>query len=145
MKIQDLHALKGQLKTAARDWAFSKIEELTTRHPRLIPVSTYLRRGITNLIGRYDADMNRTIDNIALFLCDETGTYDTDMIIDDLCDMFDRMPTTTIDAGGFTITYGKGEVRVVMPDNIFMQALMGDLANIRLTSDDLRELKSMFN
>lgn len=144
MKITDIQELKGKLKTAARDWSYAKIDELIELNPRLIPISVYLRRGINNIIIRYDKDINKAIDNVGLFLCDETGVYDTDMIIDDLCDMFEKLPVTTTNHSGFDVTYGKGEVKVDMPGNIFMQALMGDLANIRLTADDLREIKKMF-
>lgn len=145
MKISDLNQLKGQMKTAARDWAFAKIDELTTTHPRLVPVSVYLRRGVTNLIARYDEQMNRTIDRLALFLCDERGVYDTDMIVDDLCEMFDKTPRGETELLGATITYGQGEVCIDLPGGAFVETLLGDLSKIRFTTDDFKELKTMFN
>lgn len=145
MKIQDINLLKGKAKTAARDWAFSLIDKLTDAHPRLVPASVYLRRGVTNLITRYDEQMNRAIDNLSLFLCDETGTYDTDMIVEDLIEMFEKMPKAETEVMGSIITYGQGEVCIELPGGMFMQVLLGDLSKIRINSDDLRELKNMFN
>ena len=145
MKISDINLLKGRVKSAIRDWAFAKIDELTSTHPRLVPVSPYLRRGVTNLIARYDAQMNRTIDNLSLFLCDETGTYDTDMLVEDLVEMFERMPRSETEVMGAVITYGQGEVCIDLPVGAFMQTLLGDLSRLRFNSDDFRELKNMFN
>lgn len=144
MKISDLNLLKGKMKTAVRDWAFAKIDALTTAHPRLIPVSPYLRRGVTNLIARYDEQMNRTIDRISLFLCDESGVYDTDMIVDDLCEMFDKMPRGETEILGATITYGQGELCIELPGGAFIETLLGDLSRIRFNTEDFREIKTMF-
>ena len=144
MKISDLNLLKGKMKTAVRDWAFAKIDALTTAHPRLVPVSVYLRRGVTNLIARYDEQMNRTIDRISLFLCDESGVYDTDMMVDDLCEMFDKMPRGETDIMGATITYGQGELCIELPGGAFIETLLGDLSRIRFNTDDFREIKTMF-
>ena len=145
MKIQDINLLKGKAKTAARDWAFNLIDQLTEAHPRLVPVSVYLRRGVTNLITRYDEQLNRSIDNLSLFLCDETGTYDTDMIVEDLVEMFEKMPKAETEVLGAEISYGQGEICIKLPGGVFMETLLGDLSKIRINSDDLRELKNMFN
>ena len=144
MKISDLNLLKGQMKTAVRDWAFAKIDQLTTAHPRLVPVSVYLRRGVTNLIARYDEQINSTIDRLSLFLCDERGVYDTDMIVDDLCEMFDKMPRGETEILGATITYGQGELCIELPGGAFIETLLGDLSRIRFNTDDFREIKTMF-
>ena len=145
MKIQDINLLKGKAKTAVRDWAFCMIDRLTDAHPGLIPVSPYLRRGVTNLISRYDVQANNAIDKLSLFLCDETGTYDTDVIVDDLVEMFEKMPQADFEVLGALITYGKGEVCIELPGGVFMETLLGDLSKIRFNSDDVRELKNMFN
>ena len=144
MKIQDINLLKGKAKTAARDWAFCMIDRLTEAHPRLIPIGPYLRRGVTNLISRYDVQMNNAIDKLSLFLCDETGTYDTDMIVDDLVEMFEKMPKADVEVLGALITYGKGEICINLPGGVFMETLLGDLSKISFNSEDIRELKKMF-
>ena len=144
MKISDLSLLKGQMKTAVRDWAFTMLDRLTDAHPRLVPVSPYLRRGVTNLIARYDEQINLTIDRLSLFLCDERGVYDTDMLVDDLCEMFSKMPRGEMEVMDATVTYGQGEVCITLPGGALVETLLGDLSKIRFNTDDFREIKTMF-
>lgn len=135
--------LTGNIKVAVRNWANAKIDELAVNRPKLKAASVYLKRGLNNYMEREDKRINSMVDGITLFVADKDGNIDTDMLIDDAIAMFKEMDINFAEIGMFGIEYGKGAVKINIPHNIFFDMIFGDLGQIRITADDLLEIKQM--
>lgn len=104
-----------------------------------------MKRGVNNWLEREDERINNVVDNSLLFVADKDGNVDVDTVVDDLVDMFKQMEVQEKKLGMFNLSYGKGEVILKIPHNVFLDMLFGDLGQIRLTSEDLLEIKSLLN
>lgn len=135
--------LTGDLKAAVRKWAYGKIDELSASRPRLKAASVYLKRGLNNYMEREDRRINSMVDGLALFVADKDGKIDTDMLIDDAVAMFREMDVACAEIGSFGIEYGKGAVIINIPHNVFLDMIFGDLGQIRITAEDLLEIKQL--
>lgn len=135
--------LTDNLKVAVKEWANGKIDELAAGRPKLKAASVYLKRGLDNWMEREDKRINSMVDGISLFVADKDGNIDTDTLIDDAVAMFKEMDVNFSEIGMFGIEYGKGAVKINIPHNIFFDMIFGDLGQIRITADDLLEIKQM--
>lgn len=135
--------LTGNIKVAMKNWANGKIDELAANRPKLKAASVYLKRGLSNYMEREDKRINSMVDGISLFVADKDGNIDTDMLIDDAVAMFKSMDVASYDVGAFNIEYGKGTITLNIPHNFFLDMIFGDLGQIRITADDLLEIKQM--
>lgn len=135
--------LTGDLKNAVREWAYGKIDELSTSRPRLKAASVYLKRGMSNYMEREDKRINSMVDGLTMFVADKDGNIDTDMLIDDAVKMFKEMDVAYTELGTFGIEYGKGAVTINIPHNVFLDMIFGDLGKITITAEDLLEIKSL--
>ncbi len=135
--------LTDNLKVAVKEWANGKIDELAAGRPKLKAASVYLKRGLDNWMEREDKRINSMVDGIALFVADKDGNIDTDTLIDDAVAMFKEMDVNFSEIGMFGIEYGKGVITVNIPHNLLLDMIFGDLGQIRITADDLLEIKQM--
>lgn len=135
--------LTDNLKVAVKEWANGKIDELAAGRPKLKAASVYLKRGLDNWMEREDKRINSMVDGIALFVADKDGNIDTDTLIDDALAMFKEMDVNFSEIGMFGIEYGKGVITVNIPHNLLLDMIFGDLGQIRITADDLLEIKQM--
>lgn len=135
--------VKFDLKAAVRKWAYGKIDELAADRPKLKAASVYLKRGLNNYMEREDRRINSMVDGLALFVADKDGKIDTDMLIDDAVAMFREMDVACAEIGSFGIEYGKGAVTINIPHNVFLDMIFGDLGQIRITAEDLLEIKQL--
>lgn len=135
--------LTGDLKAAVRKWAYGKIDELAADRPKLKAASVYLKRGLNNYMEREDKRINSMVDGLTLFVADKDGNIDTDMLIDDAVTMFKEMDVNYADMGIFGVEYGKGAVTINIPHNLFLDMIFGDLGKIRITAEDLLEIKQL--
>ena len=138
----DINLLKGDIKTALMQWSESKLNSLCMAHPQLKPMSVYLRRGLTNYIDRIDDKVDSAVDMLLLFVADKNGNIDTDMLINDAVEMFKLTDVHEAKIGIFDLTYGAGEVVLSLPHNPVLDIFVGDLGVIKLTADDLLELRN---
>lgn len=106
--------------------------------------STYLKRGVRNWIAREDCRIDKMVDNAALFIADENGNINTDVIINDFLEMFKVMDVQKANMGIFDIEYGKGEIKIIIPRNPIIDIFMGDLGQIKITCEDILEIKDLF-
>lgn len=136
--------LKIDLLDNIQEWANYKIDALVTSRPKLKLASTYLKRGVRNWIAKETGRINSMMDNVLLFVADENGNVNTDVLINDLVEMFKAMDVQNIKMGVFDIEYGKGEVKINIPHNPILDMLMGDLGQVRITCEDIMEIKEMF-
>ena len=139
---EDINRLKGDIKTALSKWSESKIAALTMSHPKLKPMSVYLRRGICNYLDRIDDQVDSAVDMLLLFVADKNGNIDTDMLINDAVEMFKLSDIHQTNIGIFDVTYGAGEVVLSLPHNPVLDIFVGDLGVIKLTAEDLLELRN---
>jgi hypothetical protein len=142
MKVTDINKFKGDLKTAVQEWGENRIDELFPNSPSK---KVFLKRGFTNWLSKKDGNLNKMIDNSLLFITDENGVVDTDSAIDMILGMFKEMDVQEYNFGMIPITVGKGEIVAELPHNPLLDMVAGNLGKVRVTSEDLLELKELFN
>lgn len=140
----EMGKLKIDLLDNIQEWANYKIDALVTSRPKLKLASTYLKRGVRNWVAKETGRINNTIDNVLLFVADENGNVNTDILINDLVEMFKAMDVQNIKMGVFDIEYGKGEVKINIPHNPILDMLMGDLGQVKIATEDILEIKELF-
>lgn len=138
MKATDINQFKGELKTAIQSWGNSKIDELFKNSIS----RTFAKNGLNNMLNRYDASMNKGIDMLWMFIADENGVVDSDVLVDNVIAMLKEMDLKEYNIMGLNMTIGKGEVAIEMPKNIFFDMLVG-CSKIRFTSNDINEFKNL--
>lgn len=126
-------------------WAVCKIDALVQNHPNLKVASTYMKRGIHNWIGREENKIDRILSDLMLFIADKDGNINTDVIIDDMMEMFKSMEKQQVRIGALLVEYGKGEVCITVPHSPWLDLFLGDLGHVRITTDDILEIKDMYN
>lgn len=141
---EELHKLKGDLKQNFQTWAEGKIDALCAERPKMKYASVYLRRGLRNWIAREDARLDSMTDGVLLFVTDENGCVNTDVVIQDLVGMFKEMEVQQARVGSFLVEYGKGELKIAIPHNLLLDLVFGDLGEVKITSEDLLEMKDLF-
>lgn len=143
--LEETSKLAADVKLSVRTWAETKIDELCEARPRLKAASVYLKRGLNNWLDREEKQVDDMVDILALFVADSEGKIDADMLIDDAVKMFREMDVNFFEIGAFNIEYGKGEVIVHIPHNVFLDLIFGDLGQVKITADDLLELKKLMS
>lgn len=138
----DINLLKGNIKTALMQWSEGKLNALCMAHPQLKPMSVYLRRGLTNYLDRIDDKVDSAVDMLLLFVADKDGNIDTDTLINDAVEMFKLSDVHQSNIGVFDLTYGAGEILLTMPHNPLLDIFFGKLGQIKLTAEDLLELRN---
>lgn len=106
-------------------------------------VRTLLKNGLDNILARYGADIDRWADSVFLFMADGKGAVDSDGMIDTLAAMLGEMRRKEYVWGAFAVTAGGGEVEICLPQNFLMDMLVGDMGAVRITADDIKEIKNM--
>lgn len=139
MTIEDVNKFKGTFKSALQDWGNAKIDEML---PKRATTKAFLKNGLNNLLSRQDANLNKWIDGIFLFVSDEEGTIDSDVMIDTLVDMFKEMPKKEYNLGSLDIVAGDGEVLISFPHNFLVDMLVGDMGSARFTVEDILDFKN---
>ena len=140
---EEINKFKGDLKTSIQSWVEGKIDALCDGKPKMKAASVYLKRGLNNYLSREDLRINRAVDNALLFITDENGAIDTDVVVEDVVEMFKNMERQEKRIGMFRLEYGQGEIKITIPDNPFMDMIFGNLGMVRITADDLLELKEL--
>ena len=141
MKYNDIALFKGKLKTNIQKWAEEKIDMLFPSKPQ---VRVFAKRGLDNLLSRHDARINKAIDTALLFVGDKDGTVDSDVAIETLAALFNEMDVRKYDIAGIGINVGKGAISIDFPHHFVYDMLVGNLGQVKITTDDLLELKGMF-
>lgn len=138
---EELAEFAGDLKYNFREWTYGKIDEL---FPKSTKTKVLLKNGLNNWMAREDVKINKFIDMSTLFIADENGNIDTDSAVDMIVEMFKETPVQESVIWGMPVSYGKGEIVLSVPHNFMFDMVFGRLGQIRLTTDDLLELKDLF-
>lgn len=143
--LEETSKLAADVKLSVRTWAENKIDELCETRPRLKAASVYLKRGLNNWLDREEKQVDDMVDTLALFVADSEGKIDADMLIDDAVKMFREMDVNYSKIANFAIEYGKGEISISIPRNVFFDLIFGELGKITITADDLLEIKNLLS
>ena len=136
--------IKNRLVDSVERWGGSLIDTLGEQHPKISPLKLYIKRGLHNSLSRYDAEIERAIDNVMLFVGDERGEYQVSEVWDDLLGILGEMDEMDISLGVVDATIGKGNIAIHLPRNPIIGMFFGDVGTVRITGEDLRELKNIF-
>lgn len=134
--------LKADISNALRQWSEDKIESLCANYPHLRPMSVYLRRGVTNYLSHIDSQIDSAVDMLLLFVADDEGVINTDTLINDAVEMFKLSDIHETNIGIFNLTYGAGEILLSLLRNPILDIFIGNLGQIKLTAEDLLEMKN---
>lgn len=143
MSTKTIVELKDNIYNSLIPWIDERINSLVESNPKLKVASVYLKRGAKNYIIHERDKIDEIIDNVSLFVCDENGNIDTDMLFDDLIQMFRDMEEVPFGKGFIHGTFGKGKIRFALPDNPITNLLFGDTGAIKITDADILELKKI--
>lgn len=142
--IEQSSQFKEDMKNNIMKWAMGKIDQLCEGRPSLKTASPYLKRGLRNYISRTGEKADRMTDGLLMFVTDEDGNINTDIIVSDFVEMFRSMDVHQERIGSFIVEYGGGEIKVNIPHNPFMDMIFGELGQIKITAEDILEIKDLF-
>ena len=135
---------KEKLANSFEVWADGRIDDFVVQNPNLKIASVYMKRGVKNYLVKEKGKIDGMIDSAALFLCDEEGNIDADMLFNDMLTMFRDMDEMPFGKGFLQGTIGKGVLRFQLPDNPVFNLLFGNTGAIKITDADFIELKELF-
>lgn len=135
--------MAADVTNAVRQWSVRKIDELCADRPKLKAASVYLKRGLNNWLDREGNKAVEMVDTLALFAADKDGNIDANTLVDDAVAIFREMDKNYTEVGAFGVEYGLGEVVIHIPHNLLLDMIFGDLGQIKITADDILELKSL--
>lgn len=141
MNTLDITTFKNNIFDTLQSWIDERIDSLVENNPRLQIASVYIKRGVKNYILREHDKINSFIDNATLFLCDESGSIDTETLFNDMMNVFCDMEEVPFGKGFIQGTIGKGTIRFALPNNPVVNILFGDTGAIKITEADILELK----
>ena len=133
----NLGEFKARIKSAFGNWISSLI---TSADELPSAMKTIINRASNNIIHRYENEIEKVFDTIAVLFGNESGAIDTDVIANDLLNLI-NIPARSTTIAGFNITFGENEISVEMPKNILTQ-LIG-IGKVRINQDDLNKLLEM--
>lgn len=133
----NLGEFKARMKSAFGNWISSLI---TSADELPSAMKTILNRASNNIICRYENEIEKVFDTIAVLFSNESGAIDTDVIANDLLNLI-NIPARSTTIAGFNITFGENEISVEMPKNILTQ-LIG-IGKVTINQDDINEFLEM--
>lgn len=144
MKTSDISAFKGKAKDAILAWAYSQIDQMMpgTTHIR---VKVMFKNLVSNILARSDHKIDQGIEAAFLMFGDTQGNIDSDTVVDYVCDMLKELPATDYSLGPIEVRVGKGEVLVKIPRSFFSDLIVGNLEGVKITTEDIKQIKNLFN
>ena len=133
----NLGEFKARMKSAFGNWISSLI---TSADELPSAMKTILNRASNNIIHRYENEIEKVFDTIAVLFGNESGAIDTDVIANDLLNLI-NIPARSTTIAGFNVTFGENEISVEMPKNILTQ-LIG-IGKVKINQDDINKLLEM--
>ena len=137
--------LKDKVVKSLHTWMDDRIDQFVIGNPSLVPVRKYLKRGVSNLLTRESDRIGKGIEDLMLFIADENGNYDVNMLFADALSLFKTMPETPFDMGLLHGTIGSGILRIQLPDSPLVSLFMGNVGAINLREEDFLKLKEILS
>ena len=139
MKTNDINLLKGHVKDAALSWIDSQIDLLL---PNKAAGRAILKNAANNIAARFDSKINEGIDGAFLLFADSAGNIDSDTVVDSLCSMLEEMNVSDYSLGPFATTVGKGEICIDFPRSFLSELIAGDIGGVKITTEDIKQIKN---
>ena len=133
----NLGEFKARMKSAFGNWISSLI---TSADELPSAMKTILNRASNNIVHRYENEIEKVFDTIAVLFGNESGAIDTDVIANDLLNLI-NIPARSTTIAGFNVTFGENEISVEMPKNILTQ-LIG-IGKVKINQDDINKFLEM--
>ena len=133
----NLGEFKATMKSAFGNWISSLI---TSADELPSAMKTILNRASNNIVHRYENEIEKVFDTIAVLFGNESGAIDTDVIANDLLNLI-NIPARSTTIAGFNVTFGENEISVEMPKNILTQ-LIG-IGKVKINQDDINKFLEM--
>lgn len=137
---ENIKAMTGHMKDAATMWVEAKVDELFGKGSI---VAVYIKRGFRNYLISRDEAINKGVAIASMFAKDEDGKIDTDAMMEDAIEAFRQMERRETYVGGMKVEYGQGEILVSVPHGIMYDVVFGRLGTIRITAEDLSDMKDL--
>jgi hypothetical protein len=142
MNIKDTKA-QCQVLDAVEVWMTGMVDDFSKGNPKLQAAGVYIKNGIHNYRKREEEEIKRMLDNAALFVADHDGNVDMNKLLNDGMQVLREMDEVDYDLGLIRGKIGGGNIRVHLPDNFLVRALLGDHNSIVIGESDFRELKEI--
>lgn len=143
MKTSDITEYKDKVKASIHRWADGKVDYLLPGNKEA--ARTFIKNAISNILSRYDEKIGGALDTFSLFVANENGEIDSDVVVEHLANMFNELEPIEYSVGGFKITASNGRAEIILPDNLIVKLIAGNIEGIALNADDIRELKTIIN
>ena len=134
---ENLGEFKAKMKSAFENWISSLI---TSADELPSAMKTILNRASNNIIHRYENEIEKVFDTIAVLFGNESGAIDTDVIANEMLNLI-NIPARSTTIAGFNVTFGENEISVEMPKNILTQ-LIG-IGRVKINQDDINKFLEM--
>ena len=95
------------------------------------------------IVGKHEINRGFTNCIVVSVFCNNCENWQ-EVIINDFLEMFKVMDVQKANMGIFDIEYGKGEIKINIPRNPIIDIFMGDLGQIKITCEDILEIKDLF-
>lgn len=138
----ELKDLKARLVPALKEWAVKRIDAFAAANPKMKTASFYMKRGVENILDRKREHIGGFVDNISMFFCDKDGKFNEVTLFNDAMALFSEMEETPFEFGFIRCTAGNGIIRIHLPENPLTALLFGDSGAIKITKEDIAELKN---
>ena len=142
MKTSDISKLKNASISAIEKWADEMVDKM---FPGKVETRTMMKNYVSNLLHQKSQMIEEGIDQAFLFLGDKEGNIDSDSMIDMVCGLLNEMQESEFDFGKLQAKVVKGQVEMVFPDGIISRLVFGDLKGVRITNEDIKEIKKFLN
>lgn len=136
-------AIKKKVADAIEEWALSAVDSFASGSPKLTMAGVYIKNGIRNYRKMKEAEIDKMIDDVALFIADKDGEVNFEKMMSDVWSFVEDVEETPITLGALSATVGKGAVKIHLPGNVFTRLVFGDHSAIVLKESDFRALKSL--
>lgn len=138
MKIEDANKFKGKVKGAIQQWIESKIDEMI---PGKATAKVFLKNGVNNMLARQDEKLNQWLDTAFLFVADEKGVIDSNVMVDTLVGIFEETVEKEYHFGMIDAFVGNGTVEIGVPQNLLSDMLLGGMKSVKFTKEDILDFK----
>lgn len=142
MRTSDISQFKGAVMSAIEKWADGMIDKM---FPAKVETRTMMKNYVSNLLSKHSEKIEEGIDQVFLFLGDKEGNINSDSLVDMVCGLLDEIQEEDIEFGRMHAKLGKGQVELLFPDGIISRMIFGDLKGVRITNEDIKEIKKFLN
>lgn len=140
---ENIVSFKEHVFVSLNQWIDNRVDAFVAGNPRMAKAAVYLKRGAKNFLVQKKEKFDEMIDYATMFICNENGEINKEMLFSDLMYMFKNMDDMSFTIGPITGTAGKGTIRFQLPEGLFSHIFFGNTGAIRITEADLQKLKDM--